>query len=318
MPASALLLATIVTVTLGGAVSAWLWLVQRPHAERDEGLKLLAAMRWREFSRLVVDGLRSRGFEPEAVEEAAERGSDSVIHLKREGREWLLACKHGLNYRITQTMVADMADAIRFHGSAGGVVATLGEADADARKGAANPVEVLDGKALWPLVQSQLSSGVRDELAAKASGAAMRHTALTWAGAATLGLVTALTVPAPSSAPAEETVAAATTTAPPPAPAVAPPAKAVAAPATTAAAPASENEQRDEVIRMVGTLPGVERAMWSTRSTLLVYLADESADPVRGICDVVVKYDALRTSRVHLQPPTGATRPARFLQCATF
>ncbi|GAB3092144.1 restriction endonuclease [Lysobacter terrae] len=317
MSASSLLLATIVTVALGGAVSAWLWLVLRPRVERDEGLKLLAAMRWREFSRLVVDGLRSRGFEPEAVEEAAERGQDSVIHLKREGREWLLACKHGLNYRITQTMVADMADAIRFHGSAGGVVATLGESDADARRGVAGTVQVLDGNALWPLVQSQLSSGVRDELAAKATGAATRHIALAWAGAATLGLVTALTVPVPASAPADTTVVA-TTSAAPSAPVAARPAPVASGTTAEAVAPVSENEERDEVIRMVTTLPGVERAMWSTRSTLLVYLTDEGADPVRGVCDIVVKYDALRTSRVHLQPPTGATRPARFLQCATF
>ena len=133
MPASSFLLAAVVTVALGAAVSAYIWLIQRPNAERDEGLKLLAAMRWREFSRLVIDGLRSRGFEPEAAEDAAERGQDSVFHLRRDGQEWLLACKHGLNYRITQTMVADMSDAIRFHGSAGGVVATLGEVDADAR-----------------------------------------------------------------------------------------------------------------------------------------------------------------------------------------
>ena len=85
-----------------------------------------------------------------------------------------------------------------------------------------------------------------------------------------------------------------------------------------AAAPVSDHEQRDEVIRMVSTLPGVERAMWSTRSTLLVYLADETADPVRSVCDVVKNFDALRTSRLHLQPPTGSTRPARFLQCATY
>ena len=81
--------------------TAWLWLVQRQRAERDAGIKLLSAMRWREFSRLVVDGLRSRGFEPETAEDAAERGQDSVLHLKRDGHEWLLACKQGTNYRIT-------------------------------------------------------------------------------------------------------------------------------------------------------------------------------------------------------------------------
>ena len=85
MTVSSLLLALVLVAAVGGAATLWLWFVQRPRFEREEGLKLLAAMRWREFSRLVVDGLRSRGFEPETVEDAAERGQDSVIHLRRDG-----------------------------------------------------------------------------------------------------------------------------------------------------------------------------------------------------------------------------------------
>ena len=108
MSVASILLALATTVVIGGVATAWLWLVQRPRVERMEGLKLLAAMRWREFSRLVMDGLHSRGFEPEAAEDAAERGQDSVIHLKRDTQNWLLACKQGLNYRITPTVVGDV------------------------------------------------------------------------------------------------------------------------------------------------------------------------------------------------------------------
>lgn len=319
MTAASLLLAFALVVILGGAATAWLWLVQRPRAERDEGLKLLAAMRWREFSRLVVDGLHNRGFERETVEDAAERGQDSVIHLKRDGREWLLACKQGLNYRITQTTVGDMTDAVRFHGAAGGVVTTPGTVDAEARKLAAGRVDLFDGAALWPLVQAQLAPGVRDELAGKARQLAMRQTALAWAGAAALGLATAMVMPkeSASAGPDVAPVATVATVSTPPAVTAAKQA-ATANPTIAAAAPVSEDEQRDDVIRMVSTLPGVERAMWSTRSTLLVYLANETSDPVRGICDVMEKYDSLRTSRLHLQPPAGTTRPARFLQCTTY
>jgi hypothetical protein len=314
MPASSLLLATAVAIALGGAATAWLWLVQRPRAERAEGFKLLAAMRWREFSRLVVDGLRNRGFEPEAAEDTAERGQDSVIHLKRDNQEWLLACKQGLNYHITQSMVGDVADAVRFHGAAGGVVATLGELDADARRVAAGQVELYDGTRLWPMVHAQLSRGVQDELSGKAHGAIKRQILIAWAAALTLGLVTAMILPrseptaeadAPASAPATAAPAA-----------IRPPEPVAAAP--IAPAPVSDDEQRDDVIRMVTTLPGVEHAMWSTRSTLLIYLTDENADPLGGICQVMRKYETLRTSRLHLQPPAGAARPARFVQCATY
>lgn len=314
MSVSSLLLASAVAIVLGGVATAWLWLVQRPRAERDEGLQLLAAMRWREFSKLVVDGLRSRGFEPEAAEDTAERGQDSVIHLKRANQEWLLACKHGLNYHINQAMIGDMTDAVRFHGAAGGVVATLGEVDAAARKAASGHVELFDGHRLWPIVHAQLSRGVQDELSGKAQRATKRQLAIAWAAALTLGLVTAFVLPGNQDTPAAD--AAAVTQ-----PGAAMPASSV--PKPTAAAPVvpppvSDDEQRDDVIRMVSTLPGVERAMWSTRSTLLIYLTDENADPLSGICEVMGRFETLRTSRLHLQPPKGATRPARFVQCSTY
>ncbi|MDR7098325.1 hypothetical protein J2X04_000672 [Lysobacter niabensis] len=319
MTASSLLLALAVTALIGGVATAWLWLVQQPRTEREEGLRLLSAMRWREFSRLVVAALHSRGFEPEAIEDAAERGQDSVIHLRRDGKEWLLACKQGLNYRITPANVSDMTDAVRFHGAAGGVVATPGVTEPAARKVAAR-VDLIDGDTLWPMVQAQLAPGVRDELAGKARQAATRHVAIAWAGALALGLAGAAVMPKGETANDAPAIAAATTTA---ATTAAPGPAANAATTTVAtpvhaAAPISEGEQRDEVIRMVSTLPGVERAMWSTRSTLLVYLIDEDANPVRGICDVMEKYESLRTSRLHLQPPAGAARPSRFLQCATY
>lgn len=313
MTVSSILIAFAATAAIGGAATAWLWLVRRPRAERDEGLRLLAAMRWREFSKLVVDALRSRGFEPEGAEETAERGQDSVIHLKRSGQEWLLACKQGLNYRITPTIVGDMTDAVRFHGAAGGVVATTGTAATEARKLASGRVDLFDGEALWPLVHAQLAPSVQSELAGKSRLAATRQIGISWAGALTLGLVIAFVMPKDDAA--SGSVASVNT----PGPSAAPAASTAAAPGPTIApAPVSDDEQRDDIIRMVSTLPGVERAMWSTKSTLLVYLSDETADPVNGICDVVRKYDSLRTSRVHLQPPTGATRPARFLQCATY
>jgi restriction system protein len=314
MTVASILLALATTVVVGGVATAWLWLVQRPRLERMEGLKLLAAMRWREFSKLVIDGLHSRGFEPEAVEETAERGQDSVIHLKRDTRNWLLACKQGLNYRITPTVVGDMTDAVRFHGAAGGVVATPGVTDAAARKLASGRIDLFDGESLWPLVHPQLAHSVQDELAGKSRQAVTRQTTIAWAGALTLGLVAAFFGPKGETSP-EVAVSAASTPAAPSAPR---PAVAPAHAPTIAAAPVSDDEQRDDVIRLVTTLPGVERAMWSTKSTLLIYLADDTSDPVSGICNVMTKYDALRTSRLHLQPPASASRPARFLQCATY
>lgn len=311
LTASSLLFALGLTILAGGAATAWLWLVQRPRAERAEGVTLLSAMRWREFSRLVVDGLRDRGFEPE---EAAQFDPD-VLRLKRDGRGWLLVCKQGNNQRIASTVVGDMADAMRFHGAQGGVIATLGTIAPEARELARGRIELIDGAALWRLVRPQLGTSVQEALAAASRQATRRRSIIAWAGSLALGLLAATMMPPAggnigssevSPAAADRTGPTPTTTAVAAAmPALAPP-------------PMSEEEQRTEVVRLVSMLPGIERAMWSTRSTLLVTLIDESADPVNGICAVVEKYDALRTSRLHLQPPAGARRPARFRQCRTF
>lgn len=312
MPTASLLLFALgLTILAGGAATAWLWLVQRPRAERTEGLTLLSAMRWREFSRLVVDGLRDRGFEPEAAEEAAKFDPD-VLRLKRDGRGWLLVCKQGNNQRIASTVVGDMADAMRFHGAQGGVIATLGTIDPEARELARGRIELIDGAALWPLVRPQLGTSVQEALTAASRQATHRRSIIAWAGSLALGLLAATMMARTGGniGSSEISPAAADRTGPTTAVAAAMP--------VLAPAPMSEEEQRTEVVRLVSMLPGIERAMWSTRSTLLVTLTDESADPVNGICAVVEKYDALRTSRLHLQPPAGARRPARFRQCKTF
>lgn len=311
LTASSLLLVLGLTIVAGGAATAWLWLVQRPRTDRTEGLKLLSAMRWREFSRLVADGLRELGFEPETGADAG-LDPDSVLRLGREGRGWLLLCKQG-NHRIAPSVVGDMADAMRFHGAQGGVIATLGTIASQARRQGNGRIEFLDGAALWPLVRPRLGASVRDALAAASRRAALRQSVIAWAGSLALGLLVAIAIPragGDDNSPAEPAFAGR----PAPVPSEAGP----AVMPVLAPAPMSEEEQRNEVIRMVSELPGVERVLWTTRSTLLVQLLDENADPVGGICAILEKYDTLRTSRLHLQPPAGAARPARFRQCRTF
>ena len=90
----------------------------------------------------------------------------------------------------------------------------------------------------------------------------------------------------------------------PPPPAVAVTRKpVVAAPAPAAPVPEpvvmatleEEDAQRQEVVRTISALPGIDRALWSTRSTLLVHLADEGQDRLTEICATLVRYDGLRS-----------------------
>ena len=105
------------------------------------------------------------------------------------------------------------------------------------------------------------------------------------------------------------------------APAAITPAPVVPAPATATSeqdALKLEDAQRQAAAQMISTLPGIERALWSTRSTLLVHLVAGAPDRLTEICAVLVRYDNLRTSRVQLQPPAGSTERVRFRQCRTF
>lgn len=321
--------ALLIAVLLGAAFTAYLWLLRSKQAEARAGIEALAAMRWREFSRLVIEALQPRGFTAESVEDSLERGPQADLRLHRQGRIWLLACKQGTNYHITTPVVRELADAVRFNGAEGGILATPGSIQAEARK-AAHGIELYDGNALWTLVKPLLPATLRDDLTANARARTARDTALAWGVALLLGFAIAALWPSGSGEDAAAVQTAAQTAAPSgTAPEVAPaPATPAATPAPsdaaglTSAAPADPNREdfeRNEVIRGVQALPGIDRVMWSTRSTLMVYLREDAPeDPAKDICAVLVRYDSLRVSRLHLQPPKDSERPVRFLQCRTY
>ena len=106
-------------------------------------------------------------------------------------------------------------------------------------------------------------------------------------------------------------------------PKAAPGAPAAAPTATTPIAdgelpPEQDMAQRAEVARAVSAVGGVAKAAWTTRSTLLVNLAEGGPDNVVEVCAVLQRYPHLRTSRGHFQPPPGSEARVRFLQCATY
>jgi len=319
-----LTIALLATVLLGAAATAWLWLVRRRQGETLAGIQALAEMRWREFSRLVVEALRTRGFEAESIEQTLERGPQAELRLIRHGRTWLLACKlAAARTRLGAASVRELAEAVRFNGAAGGILATPARIPAEARK-AADGLELFDGDALWALVGPMLPASLRDDLTLSARRRSVRETAIAWAGAlavgVVLGFVPGMTRDAPvEAAPAIET----------PAPAASAPQPSPRAPASqsiptdpTLAAPADPNRdqfERGEVIHAIAALPWVERVLWSTSSTLVIQQRDDVDQlQVNEVCGVLARYDALRASRLQLQPPAGSERKVRFLQCRAY
>ena len=65
-------------------------------------------------------------------------------------------------------------------------------------------------------------------------------------------------------------------------------------------------------------LPGIDRALWQTQSTLLVYLLDGTFDPLPELCPELERYEELAATRLQLQPPAGSPRPVRFVQCRPY
>lgn len=314
------LLAGLLFAAAAATVSVvYLRRVVMPRRAIAHGLRILANMRWRELSNLVVEGLAGAGFERESRESSASRGTQAEIALRRDGRLWLLTCKQGLNYEVAPAAVDEFVATMRLQQAAGGVMVTPGRVAPAARQVVAN-VELMDGNEIWSIVEPFLPQSVRGEVATKARGQIGQATAAAIAASvvAGLGVAWALATLLPAAlpndvqAPAPATTAAVANSGP------ASRAQPADVPAAAVAAPISEEEQRLQLTRKLSTLPGVERAMWSTRSTLQIFLADASVATDAAICGEVKGFELLRASRLQLQPVGGSDRHVRFIQCATY
>lgn len=313
------LTAIIVAALAGVAATGWVRSTRRRRLEADEAVRSLAAMRWREFSRFVIEALQAQGFEAARGEVATQTSQEADLVLDRNGETWLLSVKQGANYRITAKMVDELARAVRFRHAQGGILATLGSIEPGA--GRDHPqLELLDGPTLWPLVDPLLPPTLHQDIQARADARVRRETGIAWGAAAAVGLLAGLVLGLllPARDEAADTPAP-TISAPRTPPATPQPAASgTAAPSPPATVPLDEDAAREALARAITTVPGVERATWSTRSTLALYMSGEATDAqVAAICAVVERDDTLRAVRLQLQPPPGAGR-VRFLQCRAF
>ena len=312
--ASSMLLGLVIMLGLGGAATFYLWTVRRRQDATAAGVRALSAMRWREFSQFVLDAMRHRGYDVLTPHDETERGQQTEFLLSKGGQRSLLSCKHGSAYRLAAPAVAELAENLKFQSATGGLLVTPGQIESDARAPArAAGIELIDGSTLWPEIAPLLPPSLTEEVNHLADMRAKRQIGFAWLGALAIGAVVAM-------------LGAGATPAPPPPTIVVARQPAVTAPATATPAPLppamvtleEEDAQRQEVISTISGLPGIDRALWSTRSTLLVHLADDQRDRLTEICAILVRYESLRASRVQLQPPQGSTQRVRFRQCQTY
>jgi len=320
-----LLVALVVFALVGLGLTALVR--RRPDDESDlgRGLAHLAGLRWRDFARLVLQAMQARGYE---VMRDGDGPADGLpgdggdILLQRGSQRTLLSCKYGNASVVGAQSILGLGKSAELRGAHSAIVVSPGRFDHEARRvGGQQHVELIDGATLWPEVKPFVG-----ELAAPAPPRrATRYLALAWVGAAAIGgvawmLAQGLQGDPRTDAPAVVTPVAAVAETPTPAAAPAAPAPVVQAPPRAPSIPtdrATLERHRNEVANAISTLAGIDRAIWSTQSTLLVYLAGE-ADPSAAMCPLLERYPELAASRVQLQPPPGSDKPVRFKQCKAY
>ena len=316
------LLPLLALLLIGGAATAWFLGARLPREQRASGILALSGMHWREFQRLVVAAMQARGFWPRAA--AGDPASDGLIELEREGGLWLLSTKHGTGYVPGPQAITDFANTVHLRGGAGGMMATLGSVEAqNVALARVQRIELLDGRTLWSEIAPLLEPIQRDAILGPARRRAKRQLLLSWALALAAALAIWLGRPHDDAAPAPAADRAPANAHPqPPAGAPGPAAPAASAAAVdSGAVPTDEAalaERRRRVAGAIASLPFVERAGWSTRSTLVVRLAGDADADKRSLCRLIEPYAELRASRLQVEPPPGSQRQVRFFQCSSY
>ncbi len=320
---------------LAALSAVYFWFVRRPDAETRAGLQALAALRWREVSSLIRQAMHQRGLTDtqRGPQDPADDGSRLLMN-DGEAR-CLLVCKHGMAYRIGLPAIEELVAAMNLSGARTGILLTQGRAERDAHGIAErNAIEIIDGRRLWPLLKPFMQADAREAIVSGSRRQAIRHASIAVLASIAAGLVVAVSLQAwrlgeqvrPAS---EATPAAATATtdaappAPPPTPAVDPASTAPVTPTT--GTPVIEADPDDatqlryqaDIARKISRLPGIGRAHWLTRATLVVdrHDSDDLIWPL--ICEELDRYPSLRTVRVQLNPRPGHDEVVRWRQCRT-
>ena len=309
-PGTNLIASIIAALVVAGAATYYFWFIQRRRDETAAGIVALSDVSWRGFIHMVLDALSRRGFD--RVVDKEEASGDRDFTLQREREYWLLSCKHGSAFVLGKPDVQSLASEIQMKGAVGGFLLTQGRILPDAHAYAAQQrVELLDGQRLWPELRDFIPAEQRNAIAQAASQKARQRTLLACLLALLVAVAVYLLMPSGS--------AGGTTTNPGQPEAQVPVAtEAADVQAPLVITPELRAQQREDVLKAISTLKDVDRAIWSSESTLQVFLVRIDGDAFSRICPLMEHYPAVATSRIQLTPPTGSGAVVRFRQCRTY
>lgn len=315
-----LLVALVVFALAGMATTALLRKLPTQSSDLKRGLAHLAGLRWREFTKLVLQAMQARGYQVMQDEGGPADGlptDGGDILLQQGSQRTLLSCKYGNASVVGAQSILGLGKSAELRGAHSAIVVSPGRFDDEARRVAGQQhVELIDGATLWPEVKPYIGDDIAVD---PAPAAASRNRAIAWLGAAVLGGVAWMLAQGMQPAASPQTEATAVTApAPVASPSAAPPPASRATADAIPTDPALLDRRRAETANAISTLAGIDRALWSTQSTLLVYLATETTDPSAALCPLLERYPELAASRVQLQPPQGSDKPVRFKQCQAY
>ena len=330
-----LLIALIVFILVGLGLSRWLGSSETtddPQDTVERSAEQLGQLRWREFAKLVLQAMRGRGYEPVIEPGVPSDGiptDGSDIVLERDGRQMLLSCKYGSASVVGAQALLGLAKSAKLRGTHGVIVVTPGRFDEEAvRIARQQDIELIDGPSLWPEVRPYVAAP--KDAPPPPPPRAMddsKKRVIAWGSAACAAAIMWFVVGGGTAEETPEPAIAAQPVTATPSPASQAQAQAqaqtaapqeVTPPSDIPTHPSELDQRRREAAHLISTLFGVQRALWSTQSTLLVHLSAEEADPINEICPLLERYPELAASRIQLQPPAGSSKPVRFKQCRTY
>jgi restriction system protein len=320
------LLAVPIAIAVAFIAAALLGLPRRGQLEALAGLRALRELEWQDYAHLVEDLLRERGYtRPEAERSPGEGGFD--LFMERGSSRYLIECKNSAADRVSAAVVTNLSMLIdRWHAD-GAVIASTQSVEPAADALALNRrIEILAGDELWRQIKPWVPHETRVDAESFETRSRRRRMAIALACGVAAGLVFAAFAPLPAP----------TATVPAPAPVVArEPAPAAAAALPTAAPPPAavrvppaqleeaELERRRGTAAMeVRSIPAVQSAIWSTRSTLVVVLHTPGAPITDTLfeeaCRLLLQFEELRFTRMQIESPpleTGGTSAVRWRSC---
>lgn len=116
----------------------------------------IVSMSWRDFERLVGETFRRQGFK---VTGFGGNGRDGSVDLglSKNGRRYLVQCKHWRKHQVGVTVVRELNGVIAAQRAHGGFVVTGGQFTPEAREFADScAIELIDGHALDELIGDRL------------------------------------------------------------------------------------------------------------------------------------------------------------------